>query len=120
MARDLYMRDPTDPNFKSGILEVSDEIEMLISQIKMILLTNKGEVLGAPDFGLNLEEQLFTLNRNEYTIRGMIQDQVMSFCELANKYRVTFDVKFARGNVRDMCLINVVIDGTKAFGVLVN
>ncbi len=119
MSRDLYMRHPEDPNFKPNILEVSDEIEMLISQIKMILMTNKGEVLGAPDFGVNLEEQLFTLNRNEYSIKSVIKDQVMSFCELANKYSVTLDVKFARGTARDMCLINVSIDGTKAFGVLV-
>ena len=119
MARDIYMRDPEDPNYKPGILEVSDEIQMLISQIKMILFTNKGEVMGAPEFGVNLEEQLFTLSKNEYAIKGVLQDQVMAFCELANKYPVSFNIKFAKGNTRDMCIINVLIDGTKTFGVLV-
>lgn len=119
MARDIYMNSPDDAGYKEGILEVTDELRMLIDQIRMILLTKPGEVLGAPDFGVSLEEQLFTFNVNEYTLKSMLTDQVFKFCPLAERYQVTFDVKFARGTVRDICLIDTKINGSPVFGVLV-
>lgn len=119
MARDFYLRDPSDPNFRQGVLEINDELEMLLNQIKMILFTNKGEVLGDPDFGINLEEQLFTFNVNEFSLKNMLRDQLLKFCTLSDKYRVDFDIKFARGTVRDICLIDIVINGSPVMGVLV-
>lgn len=119
MARELFMRDLSDPNYKEGILETSDEMEMLIGQIKMILLTNRGEVLGAPDFGMSLEEQLYTFDANEYSLRSALRDHMIKFCPLGEKYSVDFDVKFARGTVRDICIIDVFIDGKTAFGVYI-
>ena len=119
MARELYMRDKTDPNFKEGIMEVNDEIEMIIGQIKMILYTKPGEILGAPDFGIALEDQLFVFNLNEVTLRSMLQDQVQKFVPLSEKYHIKFDVSFARGTVRDICLIDVKINGNPMFGMLI-
>lgn len=119
MAREIYMRDITDPNYKEGILEVSDEIEMLIGQIKMLLFTNRGEVIGAPDFGANLEEHLFTLSLNEYALRQMLRDQTMKFIPMSINYHVDYDIKFARGTVRDICLIDIYINNNPAFGVMV-
>lgn len=119
MARDLYLRDPSDPFFKEGILEVNDELQMVIGQIKMMLFTNRGEVLGAPDFGANLEEQLFTLNLNEYSLKSVLRDQVLKFIPLSTKYQIDFDVKFSRGTVRDICIIDVLINNVATFGVVV-
>ena len=114
------MRDETsDTYYKSGIIEVNDEIEMLISQIKMLLFTNRGEILGAPDFGANLDDYLFTVNVNEYSLRSMLMDQTMKFIPMAERYQVDYDVKFARGTVRDICLIDVRILNEKAFGIMV-
>lgn len=119
MAREIYMRDPTDPYYKSDIMEINDEVEMLITQIKMILFTRPGEVLGAPDFGVALEDQLFTLNINEYALKSMLFDQVIKFIPLSEKYHVQFDVNFSKGTVRDICLIDVKINGNPLFGILV-
>jgi hypothetical protein len=119
MAREIYMRDLTDPAYKSGIMEVSDELEMLISQIKMLLYTKPGEVLGAPDVGIDLESQLFVFNINEYALKSMLMDQVLKFVPLADKYHIKFDISFARGTVKDTCLIDVRINGNPIFGILI-
>ena len=113
------MRDPTDPNFKMGTLEINDEVEMLVSQIKMILYTKPGEILGAPDIGIALEDQLFVFNINEFALRSMLFDQMIKFVPLSEKYHVKFNISFARGTVRDICLIDVVINGNPLFGILV-
>lgn len=119
MAREIYMRDKTDPAYKEGIMEINDEVEMLVSQIKMILFTKPGEVLGAPDFGVALEDQLFVFNINEYALRSMLFDQVIKFVPLSEKYHIKFNISFARGTVRDICLIDCVINGNPLFGILV-
>lgn len=113
------MYDITDPNYQSGILEVSDEIAILISQIRMILSTPPGSVLGAPDFGIDLESQLFVFNINEYSLRSMLLDQVNKFVPLAEKYQIKFNISFAKGVSRDICLIDTLINGTPMFGVLI-
>ncbi|MGQ8577371.1 hypothetical protein, partial [Klebsiella pneumoniae] len=84
-----------------------------------ILYTKPGEILGAPDFGCDLENMLFVFNLNEVTLRGMLQDQVQKFVPLSEKYQINFDVVFARGTVRDICLIDVKVNGNPMFGMLV-
>jgi len=49
--REIYNRDPLDPNYNPYQIETSDPVEICVGQIKMLLLTNKGEVLGDPKFG---------------------------------------------------------------------
>ena len=119
MGRELYFRSPDDPNYKTGIMEINDDIEMLLGQIKMMLFTNKGEVLGAPDFGANLEELLFTFNLNEYALKTLLHNQTLKFIPLADKYPITYNVSFSKGTIRDICLIDVFINDTKRFGMLV-
>ncbi len=116
-AREIYMREENDPNFKAKLLETSDEIEILIAQIKMILLTDSGDIMGAPDFGMNLEGLLFTFDANEFTLRTNLKNQISKFCPLAQKFNVDFDVKFFRGTVRDIAIIDVLINNTKVFGI---
>jgi len=113
------MRDPTDPYYKAGVLEVNDELQMLVGQIKMMLFTNRGEVLGAPDFGANMEEQLFTLNLNEYALRSMLRDQTLKFIPLHTKYQIDYEVRFLRGSIRDICVVDVRINNIPAFGVVI-
>jgi phage baseplate assembly protein W len=118
-SREIYMRSPEDPNYKKNLLEVSDEIEMLITQIKMILLTDQGDILGAPDFGMSLETLLFTFDANAFSIEQKLKSQMLKFCPLANRYDVRFEVKFFKGTVQDIGLIDVFIGDHMAFGVSV-
>ena len=64
---EIYNRDPSDPKYKQNIVEVTQPVEICIGQLKMLLLTNKGEVLGDPKFGLNLEDLVFSFDLSEKT-----------------------------------------------------
>ncbi len=119
MGKEIYLRDPSDPAFKENILEVSDEVEMLVSQIKLMLFSKPGDVLGAFSFGVDLDSQLFVFNINEYNLKSMLNDQTAKFIPLSEKYRVKYDVKFAQGTVRDICIIDVSINGTPFFGLMI-
>ena len=56
MIRDIYSRDAEAPKYNDATLEVSDSLSQLIIKIENCLFTRKGEVLGAPGIGCNLDE----------------------------------------------------------------
>ena len=79
---ELYNRDPGDFGYKKDILETTDPIEICIGQLKMLLLTNKGEVLGDPNFGISLDELVFNLELSENSVRKEIDFQINTYCTL--------------------------------------
>lgn len=113
------MRDPTDPFYMDDMLESSDEIEALIGEIKNILYTRQGDVLGSYTFGFNLEDSLFLFNLNETQLRTKLLDAITYYCPDAQSYSLDITVQFFQGTVRDICLIDIFIDGQKTLGVLV-
>jgi len=119
MIKELYMRDPTDPFYDPDIMEQSSDIEILIGEIKMIMFTKQGDVLGSYDFGYNLEDNLYLFNLSESKLKQKLLDAIYAYCPDATTYKVDLTIEFFRGTVRDVCLIDIYIDGQKSLGVLV-
>jgi hypothetical protein len=119
MLKELYTRAPSDPLYYPGILEQSDEIETLLGQIRMIMFTKQGDVLGSYTFGYNLEDNLFLFNLSAGQLKTTLRDAIYTYCPDASRYSVDVEVQFFRGSVRDVCLIDITIDGQKRLGVLV-
>jgi hypothetical protein len=89
ILRDFYTRTNEDPKYLEDRLEISDEIESAVQQVKMTLFTRKGEVLGEPDFGIDLDSYLF-----EYSIDpgGLSRDatgQINKYVAEARKRQIT-------------------------------
>ena len=119
MLKELYMRDPSDPLYSENILEQSSEIEALLGQIRMILFTKQGDVLGSYTFGYNLEDNLFLFNLNETELRNKLIETIFYFCPDAQLYDIDVTVQFFRGTVRDICLVDIFINSQKLLGVIV-
>jgi hypothetical protein len=62
MLKEIYCRNENDPKYVNTILETTDAIEALLTKLRMILFTARGEVLGYPNLGLDLDSMLFELN----------------------------------------------------------
>jgi hypothetical protein len=119
MLKELYMRDPSDPLYTTNTLEQSSEIETLLGEIRMILFTKQGDVLGAYTFGYNLEDNLFLFNLNEADLRNKLLETILYYCPDASSHAVDVSVQFFKGTVRDICLIDIYIDSQKLLGVVV-
>ena len=107
---ELYIKTIGDPNYDSTEVHTKNEVYQLITQIETILFTNKGEVLGNSDFGCSLNDMLYALNANEFTIKNEIDRQLSIHCPLASKYRVEASISFVRGEVRDEAYIDITIN----------
>ena len=119
MIRDIYSRDVEAPKYNENTLEVSDSLSQLILKIENCLFTRKGDVLGAPGLGANLEDLIFSLVLNEATIQNNINMQIQGYClpQLAG-FDVDTKVTFFSTLERDGCLVDIFVNEQRVIGAL--
>lgn len=89
--RDFYIRSESDPAFRKEQLEVHDELESTLQQIKMTLFTKRGEVLGEPEFGLDVEKYLFEFSVDPFALTKDAGYQINKY--VGGTRKRTIDVK---------------------------
>lgn len=87
-VRDFYMRHELDPKFRPDQIEVYDEVEASINQVRMTLLTNKGEVLGEPQFGLQVEKYLFDFELDPFALSDEANEQIQLYISESKKRNI--------------------------------
>lgn len=118
--RDFYMRDEFDPKFRPDQIEVYDEIEAAITQTRMTLLTNKGEVLGEPNFGLQVEKYLFEFEVNPFQLSDDANQQIQKYVSEAKKRNITAKPSYITDEKdRKIYVLQINIDGRRSpFAIL--
>lgn len=116
---EIYNYNISDSNFREDMMEISNELDIYLSQIRMAINTEKGEVLGIGDFGFDLEAEIYDFKLNERKLRSKIMSQIERFCSLHTRFKTNISVKFMRGDVRDIALIDFHINGNKMIGYLI-
>lgn len=119
MLREIYCKTTNDPTYQAEILEHSDVYEAVLSKIRMILFTEKGEVLGEPGFGVSLEQYVFETRVSGEEIKKMILEQISTYIPEAQYFKVTVDINFKQGATSDICFIDIKLNGTNALGIIV-
>jgi hypothetical protein len=103
---EIYNRDPGDPLYKENILEVTDPIEICIGQLKMCLLTNKGEVLGDVSFGMNLDNMIFELALSEQSIKSELNIHLNTYASIFFDLGGYYELEFYQGTERDIAYLD--------------
>jgi len=119
IIKDIYSRDEDAPKYSSNQLEVSDMTSQLILKIENCLFTRRGEVLGAPDMGANLDDLIFSLVINEAVIQASINKQIQTYC-LTNdqSYNIDTRVKFFNLNGTKGAFIDIFVNEQRVIGAL--
>lgn len=119
---DIYNRLPTDQAYQIG-LETSDEIEIILAQIKMVLGTKPGDIIGEPYFGVDINKYLFSMSYSQDEITQIIQNGILSNIEYdQNKYTISIYVDFGKDYEAgcDYACINIAINQIPCLGIIVN
>ena len=119
---DFFFRDPTDPNYRTGIYESRDKIENTITQIRMTLLTRKGEVLGEPNFGFDATGYLFEFEGDSLDhIEKAADEQIHNYVMMSKIYTIV-TTPFTLDEISDIHKaglgITVEVNGIRAFAAL--
>lgn len=95
--------------YKSDILEVTDPIEICIGQLKMCLLTNKGEILGDSSFGMDLESMIFDLELSESGLRNEMNLHLTTYVPIFFDLGGYYNIEFYKGTERDIAFFDFFI-----------
>jgi hypothetical protein len=119
-TRDFYMRPETDPLYRPDQIEIYDEVEACVNQIKMTLLTNKGEVLGEPNFGLEVEKYLFDFELDPFKLAESANSAIQTYVSESRKRKVSAKPSYLTDEKdRKVYLLQINIDGKRSpFAVL--
>lgn len=116
--RDFYTRTQDDPKYTSGLIENSDSLEETIAQIKMTLLTNKGEVLGEPNFGIEVNKYLFEFDIDPFQLSSEASSQIDSFVTGSKLYDIKVKPsRYSDDKNRDVFVLGIDIIGEDSFGI---
>lgn len=114
---ELYIKSNQDPNWRPDQMQVDEDIAMLLTQIETLFFTNKGDVLGNPEFGLNLEDYVYSFRYNDSMLQGVVKAGIFDYIPLANKYKVDVEVQFTEETERNIVLIDVIINDKYGIGL---
>jgi phage baseplate assembly protein W len=118
MLKEIYTRDPSDPFYRPDVFEIESDLETLLGQIRMLLYTKPGEVIGMIPFGVDLESMVFSTNLTNSAVEEKVRSAIYNYCPDADAFDVQIQVQFFYGTTRDICVIDILIDGTKYLGIL--
>ena len=116
---ELYIKSLGDPNFQYDQLQVDEEIQMMLTQIETLIFTAKGDVMGAPEFGLNLEDYVYSFMYNDDMLKGLVSNAISNFIPLSNKYPVEVNVEYTTQSDRNAVYIDIIIDNRYGIGLYV-
>lgn len=121
MINEIYIRTEDDPYFEPGVIEYSNEIEEVMSQIRIILGTRNGQVLGQYNLGVDIDYMVFNTRASAKEIEKKIDEQISAYVTHTENVSVSTQVSFGdSGNGYDYAVIDIYINGQKAIGFLVN
>ena len=109
---EFYIKDIGDPHYDNTEVQSSSEIAMLLIQIETLLFTRKGDVMGDPEFGANLDDYVYSLRYNETMLKGIIEKQLAYYVPLAAKYNTTVDVHFTDEDTRHLLFVDIIVDSS--------
>lgn len=110
-VKDLVIRYPGHPKYDPNRIIEDDEVEVIVQKLEMILFTNKGEVLGDNNIGVNLEYYLWQTNVTSGTLKNKVEEQISTYIPELIQLGYSFDVLLYEGTLRDILYLNFIIKG---------
>lgn len=104
---DFYIKYPGHPRFTDLTYIEDDVIRVIIQKYEMILFTNKGELLGDPNFGGDLTALLHETMLSNTAIEGDLRAQIADYIpELDNvNYQLTVEINQDPDNYQEYMYI---------------
>lgn len=114
---DFYILYKNHPRFSPNEIIEDEVIRVIIQKYEMVLFTNKGEVLGNPNFGANLLELLYETKVSESYVRETINDQIADYIPELLNTNYTLDVTFVQdpSNFQDIMFVNLKVSDYEIF-----
>lgn len=109
--KDIYIKYEGHPRFHSNRIIEDDVVETIVQKLEMILFSDKGSLIGSPEFGCNLEYFLWETKVPANDLKFLISNQINFFVPELNTLGYDFNLELYEGSFRDILYLNFVIKG---------
>lgn len=118
--RDFYIGYEGHPRFKVNRIITDDIIRVIIQKFEMILFTNKGEVLGDPDFGGDLIKYLYETKISADSVRSIIIQQINDYISEIRNINYQLSVRFEQDpeNFQDVMIIEFTLSDYEVIAII--
>jgi hypothetical protein len=110
MEETFYATNRGESGWRDGVLFTGDKYEILIEEIKTILDTKSGTILGAEDMDGDLEKFIFMKYVDPRDVDKKITEQIYRFSILAQEFNINVKSDFAEGSNNKICLSQITIN----------
>lgn len=93
---DFFILGPEDPSYNDTYLIEDDIINVIIQKYKSIIFTNKGDVLGDPNFGADIELLLYETKVSEDYVIRTITEQISQYIPELINMNYSIEIAFAQ------------------------
>lgn len=106
---DFYVLYRGHPRYRNGEVIESEVVDVIVQKYEVMLFTNRGEVLGAPDFGANLLELLYQTKVSAMTVKDRIEEQIQDYIPELFQTNYSLEVVFVQDpeNFQDIMFVNL-------------
>jgi hypothetical protein len=118
-VKEIYIRNPEDPNYQYNVFSHSDPIESIISKVKMILGTTQGQILGDINFGVGIEDLIFETKINKVELEEKILKQIQQYVSESSQFKIQPSVSFGKADGFNYAIIDIFINDQKSIGILI-
>jgi hypothetical protein len=117
---DFYIGYPGHPRFRSPEIIEDEVIRVIIQKYEMIIFTNKGELLGDPNFGGNLTALLHETRLSAEAIEADLRAQISDYISELDNIEYELIVEFFEDPERyqEYMVINFTVNGYEVDAVV--
>jgi phage baseplate assembly protein W len=118
--RDHYLGYLGHPRFIINKIVEDDAIRVVIQKYEMLLFTNKGDLLGDPDFGCDLQRILFQTKVSAQGVKKVIYQQIEKYIPELSTTNFTLETTFFQDpeNYQDVLQIDFTIADYEVYAVI--
>jgi hypothetical protein len=116
----FYTKDAeSDFDFDPTRMDEKDDLGIYLQQIKNIFTAEAWSIMGAADMPIDLEQYIYSTSISEYDLKKVVLDSIYKYCTFNSKFSTNLSVKFSKGEMRDICIIDIFIDGQKKMSLMI-
>lgn len=106
---DFYVLYRGHPKYSPGEINESELVDVIVQKYEVMLFTNKGEVMGDPNFGANLLDLLYQTKVSGEFVRQKINEQIQQYIPELFGINYNLDVVFVQDpeNYQDIMFVNL-------------
>jgi len=118
--RDHYLGYLGHPRFVINKIVEDDAIRVVIQKYEMLLFTNKGDLLGDPDFGCDLQRILFQTKVSSQGVKKVILQQIEKYIPELSTANFTLETTFFQDpeNYQDVLQIDFTLADYEVYAVI--